>query len=166
MTITANSTYTTITITSSSLSDAAWSAGIDTVTLYGYIDCTAASSDTIIEGDVTSGSFVVDLSEVFGVTDPDDGILGFKLVVENTSGVDTVEWGCLLVDDNGLLCDIAERYAQCINDAGLDCDTLEMGNMYTVLKNAGSCEECDCDDFCTIYTKLTNELANTNCDSC
>lgn len=153
MTVSTNSDYSTIQITSSNLTSF---AAISSVVLYGTIGCDGDYSDTIIEADVTlaTGTFTVDLSELFGTTSLDDNIYGFKLVITKTDDSIITEYNCLFVD-NETTCAIADKV---VSSGSTDLA------LYGYLLKYGQDCDCDCSDLCIIFKKLQNELSD--CTSC
>lgn len=151
MTITYNSNYTVITITSTNLDPF---SGIDTVTLTGTIQCEGTYSDTIVSGDVTAGAFTLDTTTLFGSATLDDGIYGFKLVINKTDGSIITEYGCLFVD-NETTCKVMEKV--------VETGSTDLSLLSYLLTYGQDCD-CDCSDLCTIYKKVIDEL--DNCTSC
>jgi len=155
MVLTANSTYTTITIQSDNLTSF---SGIDTVTLYGKINCAGTYSDTIVEADVTlaTGTFTVDIATLFGSAPLADGVYSFTLEILNTDDTVDKEFGCLFVD-NDTKCLVAD----CIQNT----PNMELQTAYVILSRAGAGDcNCDCEALCNIYQRVTNELAG--CQGC
>lgn len=155
MVVTANDTFTTITIQSDNLTDF---TDIDTVTLEGKINCEGTYSDTVVEGDVTllTGTFTVDINALFGVSSLDDSVYTFVLTVLNDDESVTKEFGCLFVD-NETKCNVAEYIK---NGA-----EIELQLDYYILSRAGTGDcGCDCQTLCNIYQRVVNGL--TSCQSC
>lgn len=152
MTITANSNFTVITMNSTNLTSF---SGVDTVTLYGKVLCDNETSDTIVAGDVDgSGNWTLDTTTLFGSATLDDGVYGFKLVIEKSDDSIITEYACLFVD-NETTCNIATEVASTGNT-----DLALLGYLLTYGQNC----DCDCSDLCIIFKKIQNELSD--CTSC
>lgn len=147
MVITANSDYSVITIQSDNLTDF---TNIDSVALTAKINCEGSYSDTIVEGDVTlsTGTFTVDLSTLFGTSTLSDGIYSFVLTTNFNDSTSPKEYNCIFVD-NDTKCEIAE----CVENKG----NLELQLDYYILSRAQNCN-CNCEYLCNIYKRITNEL--------
>jgi hypothetical protein len=146
MTITHNSDYSVITITSTNLSDFSL---LSSVTLSATINCsTTEYTDTIVEGDVTTNSFNVDISTMFGTDTLEDSVYEFVLTINKNDSTTVKEYGCLFVD-NETKCKVAE----CVKDK----QNLELQLDYYILSRASGCS-CACSDMCKIYNRLKNEL--------
>ena len=155
MIVTANSTYTTITIQSDNLKDF---TDIDTVSLTAKINCAGSYSDTIVEGDVTlaTGTFTVDLATLFGSATLADSVYGFTLTITYDDTSIDKEYGCIVVD-NDMKCAIAD----CIKNTP---DT-ELQTAYFILSRAGTGDcNCDCETLCNIYQRVVNGIAG--CEGC
>jgi hypothetical protein len=152
MTATANSDYSVITMNSANLTTF---VGVDSVTLYGTINCTGDYSDTIVSGDVDgSGNWTLDSTTLFSEAALDDGIYGFKLVISKTDDSVITEHTCLFVD-NETTCNVATE----VSTTG----ETDLAMYAYILSNAQNCD-CDCSDLCVIYKKILNELSD--CTSC
>lgn len=151
MTITSNSDYTTITITSSNLTSL---GSVDTIKLQAKINCGGTYSYTVDEGDITSGAFTVDLNSLFSTTDLSDSVYSFILVITNDDETIIKEYSCLFVD----------KTTSCtIVDCVTETNNLELQLDYYLLTRAQDCD-CDCSDLCTIYNRILNE--QKRCQSC
>jgi len=153
MILTHNDDYTEIKLKSSNLTDF---SGIDTVTLNSTINCgSTVYTDTIESGDVDAdGEFTVDLSALYSSTTLEDSVYSFTLIITNSDTTVTTEYACLFVDN-----DTKCRVAECVKDN----QNIELQLDYYILSRAGNCN-CQCDNLCTIYNRLKNEL--NSCQGC
>jgi len=153
MTITHNEDYTEIKIKSDNLTDF---GTISEVTLKSTINCgTTEYTDTIVDGDVDEfGEFTVDISTLYSSETLADSVYSFTLVITNSDNTTTTEYFCLFVD-NETKCKVAE----CVKDN----QNIELQLDYYILSRASTCN-CKCNDLCTIYNRLKNEL--DSCKSC
>lgn len=151
MTLTSNSDYSTITITSTNLTDL---GSVATIKLSGKINCDGTYSYTVDEGDISAGTFTVDLSSLFGTSTLSDSIYSFILTITNDDESIIKEYSCLFVD-NTTMCEIVD----CVTET----NNLELQLDYYLLTRAQDCD-CDCTDLCTIYKRMRNE--QTRCQSC
>lgn len=153
MTLTHNDDYTVIQLLSTNLINF---SNISTVELKSTINCgTTEYTDTIVEGDVSgTGQFTIDLNALYSSTELADSIYSYTLVITNTDNTITTEYACLFVD-NDTKCKVAD----CVKDK----QNIELQLDYYILSRASACN-CTCDDLCTIYNRLKNEL--DSCKSC
>lgn len=153
MTLTHNNDYSEIKIKSDNLTDF---DTISSVKLKSTINCgTAEYTDTIVSGDVDEeGEFTVDLNALYSKSGLPDSVYSFTLTITNSDNSVDTEHACLFVD-NETKCKVAE----CVKDN----QNIELQLDYYVLSRASTCK-CKCDDLCTIYKRLTNEL--TSCKGC
>lgn len=150
MKLTHNDDYTVIQLQSDNLTDF---STISTVQLKSTINCdTTEYTDTVVEGDVDeAGEFTVDLDALYSNTELADSVYSYTLVITNTDNSITTEYACLFVD-NDTKCQVAD----CVKEK----KNIELQLDYYVLSRASACS-CTCDNLCTIYNRLKNEL-----DSC
>jgi len=153
MTLTHNDDYTTIELQSDNLTDF---GTIDSVVLKSTINCgTTEYTDTIVSGDVDgTGKFTVDLDALYSLETLDDSVYSFTLVITNSDATVSTEYACLFVD-NEIKCKVAD----CVKDN----QNIKLQLDYYILSRASACK-CECDNLCTIYNRLKNEL--NSCQSC
>lgn len=151
MTLTSNSDFTTITITSDNLSSL---GSVDKIVLNGKINCSGTYSYEVDKDDITSGTFTINLTSLFGTSTLQDSVYSFILTITNSDDSIIKEYNCLFVD-NDTKCDIVD----CVTES----NNLELQLDYYLLSRAQNCD-CDCSDLCIIYNRLKNE--QTRCKSC
>lgn len=125
------------------------------VTLFSKIDCKGAYEVEIENADLSGNNYTIDNEEFFDLEELAQGLYSFKLVFEydDTDNV-RVEEFCYFIDD-GLLCEIVEKVKD-EKDVALQLD-------HFLVYNANLCN-CNCEDFCTIYKRIKDELSD--CKSC
>lgn len=149
MKLTHNEDYTVITLESTSLDF----VDTESVVLKSTIDCgTTTYTSTITSA--TDGVFTVDLDDLYGTTDLQDGVYSFVLEITKTDESLIKDYSCMFVDKT-IKCQVAE----CVKDK----QNLELQLDYYIISRATDCE-CSCEDLCTIYKRLKHELES--CQSC
>jgi hypothetical protein len=121
-------------------------ASLASGTLESTINCgdTEYKITGILQADVAGGTYTVNISTLYGLSELADGIYSFKMTILKADTTTVVKRNCLLVNKK-MTCAVTKLVAEHQDKALLE--------LHNLLINATNCE-CICDPLCTIYNKI------------
>lgn len=136
-----------------------------TLTLVSKYVCNTEYSETLelADLDVPNSRYVLQPTYYSSTaTKFTDGIYSYSVVLTE-SGTDQTDNACFLIACS-LKCDVVEYLADSSNSLN---DRVVVATSYERLDDLATCNQCDCENACVIYTELCSILKTTgNCEQC